>query len=172
MFQGKTKAALCLLSEQNKGRVLHLDDPTETENGQRKVRDILLEKHPPCQPVHHDAIINDDPPDVHPVLFESLDAGVIRSATLHTSGAAGPSGLGALGWRRLCTSFKTASFKLCHSLALTAKRLCTELVDPATIAPFMATRLIALDKSPGVRHIGIDDTARCIIAKAILNITR
>ena len=172
MFQGKTKAALCLLSEQNKGRVLHLDDPTETENGQRKVRDILLEKHPPCQPVHHDAIINDDPPDVHPVLFESLDAGVIRSATLHTSGAAGLSGLDALGWRRLCTSFKTASFKLCHSLALTAKRLCTELVDPATIAPFMATRLIALDKSPGVRHIGIDDTARCIIAKAILNITR
>ena len=66
MFQGKTKAALRLLSEQNKGGVLHLDDPIETENGQRKVRDILLEKHPPCEPVHHDAIINDDPPDVHP----------------------------------------------------------------------------------------------------------
>ena len=41
MFQGKTKAALRLLSEQSKGGVLHLDDPIETENGQRKVRDIL-----------------------------------------------------------------------------------------------------------------------------------
>ena len=172
MFQGKTKAALCLLSEQSKGGVLHLDDPIETENGQRKVRDILLEKHPPCQPVHSDTIINNDTPDVHPVLFESLDAATIRSATLYTSGAAGPSGLDALGWRRLCTSFKTASSELCQSLALTAKRLCTEFVDPVSIAPHMACRLIALDKNPGVCPIGIGDTARRIIAKAILNITR
>ena len=90
-----------------------------------------------CLPIHHDAIINDDPPDVHPVLLESLDADMIRSAALHTSGAAGTSGLYALRWRRLCISFKTASFELCHSLVLTAKRFCTELVDPATIAPLM-----------------------------------
>ena len=141
-------------------------------NGQRKVRDILSEKYPPGQPAHHDAIIDDDPPDVHPVLFESLDAGMIRSAALHTSGAAGPSGLDALSWRRLCTSFKSASLELCHSLAATARRLCTELVDPASIAPLMANRLIALDKNPGVRPIGIGDTARRIIAKAILNTTR
>ena len=36
----------------------------------------------------------------------------------------------------------------------------------------MASHLIALDKNPGVHPIGIGDTARCIIAKAILNITR
>ena len=91
-----------------------------------------------CLPVHHDAIINDDPPDVHPILCESLDADLIRFGALYTSGAAGPSGLDALGWRRLCILFKTASFELCHSLALTAKCLCTELVDPATIAPLIA----------------------------------
>ena len=172
MFQGKTKAALRLLSEQSKGGVLHLDDPVETGKGQRKVRDILADKHPPGQPAHPDTIINDNPTDVHPVLFESLDAAMIRSAALHTNGAAGPSGLDALGWRRLCTSFKSPSSELCHSLALVAKRLCTELVDPASIAPLMASRLIALDKNPGVRPIGIGDTARRIIAKAILNITR
>ena len=48
---------------------------------------------------------------VHRVLLESLDANVIRSAALHTSGAAGTSGLYALKWRRLCISFKTASFE-------------------------------------------------------------
>ena len=172
MFQGKTKAALRLLSEQSKGGVLHLDDSVEIGKGRRKVRNILIDKHPPGQPAHPDTIINVNPPDVHPVLFESLDAAMIRSAALRTNGAAGPSGLDALGWRRLCTSFKSPSSELCHSLALVAKRLCTELVDPASIAPLMASRLIALDKNPGVHPIGIGDTARRIIAKAILNITR
>ena len=96
----------------------------------------------------------------------------IRSAALHTTAAVGPSGLDALGWRRLCTSFKSASLEPCHFLALVTKCLCTELVDAATITPLMASHLIALSKNPGVHPIGIGDTARHIIAKAILNITR
>ena len=96
----------------------------------------------------------------------------IRSAALHTTAAVGPSGLDALGWRRLRTSFKSASLEPCHFLALVTKCLCTELVDAATITPLMASHLIALDKNPGVHPIGIGDTARRIIAKAILNITR
>ena len=172
MFQGKTKAALRLLSEQNRGGVLHLDDPIDTQNGTRKVRDILIDKHPRSQPANRDSIINADPTDLHPGFFECLDASVIKSAAIHVSGAAGPSGLDALSWRRLCTSFKAASQELCHSLALTAQRLCTDLVDPASVAPLLSCRLIALDKNPGVRPIGIGDTVRRIIAKAILSITK
>jgi len=62
--------------------------------------------------------------------------------------------------------------ELCHSLAMAAKCLCTELVDPASIAPFMPSRLIALHKNYGVCPIRIGDTARHIIDKAILNTTR
>ena len=166
MFQGKTKAALRLLSDKNRGGLLHLDDPVD---GKGSVREVLTSKHPPSQPAHPDTIINDDPKEVHPVLFESLE---IKSAALHTSGAAGPFGIDALGWRRLCTAHKSASAELCHSLALVAKHLCTELVDPAGIAPFLACRLITLDKNPGVRPIGIGDVSRRIIAKAILNVVR
>jgi len=62
--------------------------------------------------------------------------------------------------------------ELCHHLAMAAKCLCTELVDPASIAPFMPSCLISLNKNYGVCLIGIGDTARHIIIKAILNITR
>jgi len=55
---------------------------------------------------------------------------------------------------------------------MAVKRLCTELVDPASIAPLTPNRLIALNKNHGVHPIGISDTARHIIVKAILNITR
>lgn len=53
-----------------------------------------------------------------------------------------------------------------------AKKLCTTLVDPEILAPFLACRLIALNKKPGVRPIGICEVPRRIIAKAILSITK
>ena len=69
----------------------------------------------------------------------------------------------ARGWRRICSSFKSASNDLCHSLALVAQRLCTQFVDSVGLAP-----LLALDKNPGVRPIGIGEVACWIIAKAVL----
>ena len=97
---------------------------------------------------------------------------LIRSTALRTSGAAGPSGLDAHAWRRLCTVFKASSSSLCHSLANVTKRLCTTHVDPEAMSPLLANRLIALDKCPGVRPIDIGDTARRIIAKAALTIAK
>ena len=168
MLQGKTSTAIRLLSDQPKGAPLHLDDYINNKS----VRDILQDKHPARQPPHPDSLIDNDPTSVHPVLFESIDASLIRHTALQVTGAAGPSGLDALCWRRLCTSFKSASLDLCQSLAHVAKRLCTEFVDPSIIAPLLSSRLIALNKNPGVRPIGISNTDRRIITKAILSIVR
>ena len=41
-------------------------------------------------------------------------------------------------------------------------------VDPVMISPLMACQLIALDKRPSVRPIGIGETVRRIIANAVL----
>ena len=57
-------------------------------------------------------------------------------------------------------------------MALLAKRLCTAFVNPQGLAPLLACRLIALDKNPGVHPIGICETARRIISKAVLFVIR
>ena len=134
-----------------------------------------MSKHPtgqPASPESTESTLRGSPPDIHPIIFDSIDARLIRSTALKTSGAVGPSGLDAHAWRRLCTAFKSASTSLCQSLAEIAKRLCTSFVDPQGLAPLLASRLIALDKYPGIRPIGIGDTARRIITKAVLVIAR
>ena len=103
----------------------------------RTVRDVLIDKHPFGQHAHSDSPIEDDPPEIHPVLFKFIDASVIRLAALRTTGAAGPSGLSASSWKRQCTSFKFASNDLCDSLAITTQHLCMKFVDPSAIAPFL-----------------------------------
>ena len=51
--------------------------------------------------------------------------------------------------------------------------LCSEeLVDPKSIERLVAYRLIPLDKSPGVRPIGVGEVLRRIIGKAILTVLK
>ena len=172
IFQGKVKSALDLLKNKSKSGLLHLNDMITCKDSEKSVREILRDKHPSGQPAHQESLIQGDPPQAHPVVYDSIDKSVVQSAALKTSGAAGLSGLDAYCWRRLCTCYGTASSDLCQALADVAKRLCTSYIDPACIAPFVACRLIPLNKNPGVRPIGIGDTARRIIAKSVLTIIR
>ena len=93
MFQGKTKAAIRLFTEETEGGVLCLGDHIDTH---KTVRDVLKDEHPSTLPAHPDSVIEDDPPYFHPILFESIDASMMRSAALRTHGAAGPSGFDAV----------------------------------------------------------------------------
>ena len=90
----------------------------------------------------------------------------------NTHGAAGPSGIDADAWRWMCTAFSEASDLLCDALAASARRLATEHVDPVTLEAYVASKLIPLDKDPGVRPIGIGEVVRRIIGKAILALIR
>ena len=155
MFQGKINAALQLLSQQGKGGVLCADEMVDLGDGETTVLDILHSKHPHSEPVSMDALPegHNDPPEVHPVIFDQITASTIRYAALHTKGAAGPSGIDAHCWRRLCTVFKTTSQDLCHALATLAKRLCTTFVDPKGLSPLLACRPAqCLSSLPFNRH--------------------
>ena len=171
MFQGNTKAAIRLLTENGQGEVLKLD---EVASDGRTVLEILKSKHPSPHPCSASALLHPDldPPEIHPVAYEAIDARCIRTAALHTFGAGGPSGTDTARWRRLCTSFKKASDELCHSIALVTKKICSSFVDPQSLSPLLACRLVALPKNPGVRPIGICEVVRRINTKAVISITR
>ena len=160
MLEGKTHAALDLLANHGKGGVLHLDDRASPEDlHSLSVMDILQRRHPPGQPASQDFVIHRVPPEIHPVVFDSIDAQLVRSTTLSCKRAAGPSGLDNYAWRRLCSVFKSDSASLCQSLANVAKRICTSFFDPRAVSPLLTSRLLALDKCPGIHPIGIGEMA-------------
>ena len=73
-----------------------------------------------------------------------------------------------MNWRRFCTAFGQKSNDLCHALSNFAKRICTTYVDPSSLSAYTACRLVAIDKCPGVRPIGVGVVVRRIIGKAVM----
>lgn len=108
---------------------------------------LLKSKHPQAWPLNATAVNPNcgQPPQTHPVVYDSIDAKQIKGFILSTAGGAGPLGLDAKDWKHMCTSFKSASDDL---LSEVAKRLCTVYVDPTGLARLVACRLIAVDKLP------------------------
>ena len=71
----------------------------------------------------------------------------------------------------MCNSFRAASEDLRCALAATAQRMCTEYVDPVALEGLLSSRLIPLNKHPGIRPIGVGEVVRRIIGKAVLSVT-
>ena len=171
MKHGNVKTAIRLLGNQNNGKVFSLNTPIQQKGSPSTVHYALIDKHPTSQPAHPETLLDPSNPFgvPHPILFEKLDGEMIRSIALRIEGSA--CGVDSYGWRWLCTSFKRASSELCNSVAMVARRISTTIVDPQGLAPLLACRLIVLDKNPGIRPIGIGETIRRIMNKAILRIT-
>lgn len=171
MKKGNITAADRMLSDSTGSGVLNLHQ-LMSSSSTRTVRDVLIEKHPQPSPSCPEAII--DPihqaEPVHSILFQGIDGILIRNTALKSKGSAGPSGLDSSHWKRICTGFQSSSKALCNALASLARRLCTNFVDPSGAAALFACRLIPLDKKPGVRPIGVCETVRRILGKAILSV--
>ena len=173
-MQGKVKSALHLLSSDSRDSPLSLDKDTTSSTGSDNVRDILHKRHPPSRPVYPSAILPEEEASspTHPILFRSITGQPVCTTAIRMEGAAGPSGLNAADWRRMCSSFHDASRDLCNTVAAVGHRLYTIFVDYVGLKVLTSCRLIAMDKQPGVRPIGIGEVARRIIGKAILPIVK
>ena len=75
------------------------------------------------------------------ILFESLDGSLIQQVARQCNGSAGPTGLDARAWRRMCTSFGRSSWNLCSAIAYVAHRICTKQVDPEGLHRVIITDL-------------------------------
>ena len=170
MRQGQVTKARRALSESSQHGVLQLDhiqaDGTSVLHG-------LENKHPIGQSPSPDVLLQDSSPvGFHPIMFDSFTADVVKRSALRTFGAAGPSGVDSWSWRRFCSAFGKASSDLCNALASFGRRICSSYVDPKSISAYTASRLIPLDKNPGIRPIGVAEVCRRILGKAILSVCK
>ena len=165
MKKGEINSALKLLSDNMQNGVLPLDS---------KTLHLLKEKHPPPEDPDPSFSFIDEPKNIHPIRFDTITAESIKTAAAKTKGGSGPSGLDAVGWKRILTSksFGKSSDDLCTALAYMGRKLCTKEEDPASLEAFLACRLIPLDKNPGLRPIGVGEVLRRIIGKTITAVTK
>ena len=79
------------------------------------------------------------------------------------SGSTGVSGLDAAQWQNLLLKHSGARERLREAMASLTQRLSTRAMK--------AKKLMALDKCPGIRPIGVGDAADRLCAKIIIEIT-
>ena len=163
---GKVGTATRYVESNASGRVLDLSE--EVAPG-RRVLDVLKEKHPAPVDAQPDILLPGGPDPPEPVLYDKITPAMIRRLASRLSGAARPSALDSAAWRRMMTSYDGASDSLCGVLSRAAKCICTETLDETCLRPFLAARLIPLDKQPGVRPIAIGEVFRRVICKAIMS---
>ena len=149
MFMGNVQTAIRLLGDHSRGGRLSLNSCVPGGAGEsRTVREVLMEKHPEAQSFKISVVTNEEysTKTPHPILYEQINGPLIHHIALRNNGAAGPSGMDAAGWRRLLSSFRKESADLCEAVAMVARRICQQFVDPTGLDAFTACRLVALDK--------------------------
>ena len=160
MKQGKVAKA---------GRELTAEATVGTLPLNEETRKQLKDKHPQAKEATPETLFEGeyDPPD--PVIFERITGEKIWKHALHTHGAAG---LDAKGWKSLLSSskFGIVAKDLGDAVAALARKLATE--DCPYTEAITACCLMALDKKPGCRPVGIGEVLRRIIGKAILEVTK
>ena len=160
VMEGKLSAALKFLDKESSSGVLILSDVVKNE---------LLKKHPDSAPITENALLFGPIDFIPSYIFNSIDEQSILKASMRTKGSAGPSGMDSDLYRRILCSknFKTAGKDLREEIAQMAKNLATQHYDPQLLEAYVSSRLIPLDKNPGIRPIGVGEVLRRIIGKVI-----
>ena len=166
MEQGKISAALRCIGSLQCG--VHDISP--------EVLKVLHEKHPNGNEAEDGSLIQGPLPKklAEEVMYENLDGKAIYMAAKKVNGAAGPSGADSDLWQRLLCSkqHKKKPAGLCQAISDLAKKLNRDIIASSHMQAFVAGRLIPLDKSPGVRPIGVGEVLRRIVSSATMTVLK
>ena len=134
------------------------------------MRDTLLLKHPePCVPPVSALHCCDTLP-----LFEDAEVSGahVQAVACRMQGGAGLGGCDAAHWHDALLCYSAHSEHLRDSVAAVAHRLYNIIMSWDDVRALLSSQLIALDKCPGIRPIGIGETLRPVIGKAVCMATR
>ena len=175
MLQGKVRAAVRWLSEESRKGVFFPSDLNEKKDGKgvivlSSVWDILCNKHPePVIPDKSSLLECETLP-----IFEEVEinGGHVLKVSRMIQGGAGPGGCDASHWQDSLLRYGAHSERLRESVASLCRKLANSIVPWECIKALMSSRLIALDKCPGVRPVGVGETLRRVIGKVVCVVTK
>ena len=159
MLFGKINSAVRLLEKNSCNGVL----PMNNDN-----LNLLNKKHPPGAPALLGSLLQGPILDIPKSFYDSIDEFMIEKAVARTHGAAGPSNVDGHFFRQICSRrYREEAAVMKTNIAMFARKLASEPIDPTSIEPLTACRLIPLNKNPGLRPIGVGETLRRIVGKAV-----
>ena len=166
VLEGKINAAIRLVDDDTSSRVLPLS---------AYMIKTLRQKNPNANPSNDTMMLHGSFNHVNEIIFDGVNADLVRKCAIRTKVSHGPSGLDANFWSKILynSTFGNTSDNICHAIALLARMLCSEeVVDPEKIEGLVACQIIPLDKLPGVRPTGVGEVLQRIIDKAILTMLK
>ena len=133
------------------------------------VINALKQKNLKRSPILENTLLNCSVNEALPCYFGNIDEEMILKASSLTKGAGSPSQLDAMQYHHLLSShkYKVENRKLKTQIAILARKIVIETLDPLTLEAYVSCQLIPVDKNPGVRPIGVGEVLRRIVGKCI-----
>ena len=164
MLRGQVRSAVRWMTERaSSGGILNPSTSVGTHG--KTVLNVLKEKHPEPREATEKAFLLCE--DLPPLVDVDVTAAHVEKVARLIQGGAGPGGTMALHWQDFLLRYGAHSERLRDAVAELARRLANTIVEWDDIRALMASRLIALDKCPGVRPIGVGEVLRRILGKVM-----
>lgn len=166
LLQGKVRDAVKWVTGGHSGGVLEPHQLFTVDGTSKTVLEVLQSKHPASTIPNLSQTFQ--MPTELPLLADiEITSSHIERVARRLRGGAGPSGTDSTKWQDFLLNYGSHSEHLRDAVASLTRRLSNSIVEWKSIRALMASRLIALDKHPGIRPIGIGECLRRIMGKCV-----
>ena len=117
-------------------------------------------------------------PVIHHVIFDDINEELVQKAAIRAKGASDPLGIDADRRRKMLTSnvFGSCTYDLRKVIANFIKHIFISEIEfqnnTTSLERFISSRLVPLDKNPGLRPIGVGELFCRIAGKVVMIIVK